>query len=321
MRAGLPTLSLAIAVAAVTIIFAMRPFEALFHHWQFAVAAAVVGLALLAQGVAGVRPLDAQERFAALGGIGGALLCAAMVVAAFAVGPPHTLPGSPSQITPVRSGARLAVAFPEVTQVESGLTAAGSVELLNGGAPPLLLQDGDTRKIGIYVLRVSTGPIALVRATTPDGRPVTVTQPSAGAPFASPYLQFPIPAGQQADDYFAVPPLHRTVNVAYFASYHDPTKGVDIAVPFLLLQINEESGAPLYRGPAVSGRPVHQAGMVLTFTLGRYPVVMLASAPATTPLAIGILMIVAGLIGYAWTNLRAETLTPKKTDYDASAAN
>jgi hypothetical protein len=61
--------------------------------------------------------------------------------------------------------------------------------------------------------------------------------------------------------------------------------------------------------------------MVLTFTLGRYPVVTLASAPATTPLAIGIVMIFAGLIGYAWTNLRADHLTPKKTDNKAKAAN
>jgi hypothetical protein len=321
MRAGLPTLSAAIAVAAAALIFALRPFDSVFHHWQFAVAAAVLGLALLAQGVAGVHQLDAQERFAALGGIGGALLCAAMVVAAFAVGPPHQLPGSPGQVTPLRPGARLAIGFPDVTQTGNGLDAPGSVELLTGGAPPQPLHDGDMRKIGIYVLRVSTGPIALVRATAPDGRPVTVTQPSAGAPFASPYLQFPFPAGQQADDYFAVPPLHRTVNVAYFPSYHDPSKGVDIAVPFLLLQINEESGAPLYRGPAVSGRPVRQAGMVLTFTLGRYPVVTIASAPATTPLAIGILMIVAGLIGYAWTNLRAESVTSNKTDKNAKAAN
>ncbi|MBV8280692.1 MAG: hypothetical protein JO347_01350 [Candidatus Eremiobacteraeota bacterium] len=319
MRAGFATLGTAIVAAVAAIIFAMRPFDAPFHHWAFAVAAAIVGLALLAQGALGLRPAQPQERFAALGGLGGALLCAAMVSAAFAVGPPHEMSGSPGQIAPLRQGARLAVAFPMVTQTAAGLDAPDAVELLQAGAAPAPLRDGDTRRTGQYVLAVSSGPLAFVRATMPDGRPVTVTQPQ-GASFASPYLLFPASQGEQRLDYFAVPPLHRTVNVAYYASYRDEARGIMIPTPFVLVQINEENGAQLYRGATVSGHPIRAAGMIVTFTLGRYPAVTLASGPALLPLGLGVLMLVAGLIGYAWTNLRAEKRRVERPDNSAKAA-
>ncbi|MBV8082469.1 MAG: hypothetical protein JOY86_05735 [Candidatus Eremiobacteraeota bacterium] len=318
MRAGFPTLGVAIIAATAAVIFALRPFDQLFHHWAFAVAAAIAGLALLAQGVTGLRPVNAQERFASFGGFGGALLCAAMVSAAFAVGPPHQLGGSPGQITPLRQGERAAIAFPMVTQTPNGLDAPDAVELLQGGGAPQALHDGDTRRTGQYVLAVSSGPLAFVRAQTPDGRPVTVTQPE-GASFASPYLLFPGAQGEQRLDYFAVPPLHRTVNVAYYASYRDEARGIVIPTPFVLVQINEENGAQLYRGATVSGHPIRAAGMVVTFTLGRYPAVTLASAPALVPLGLGILMLVAGLIGYAWCNLLAEKRRAERPDKSANA--
>jgi len=304
MRAGVLTLTGAIAAAAAATIFAYHPFEPLFHQWSFAVACAIVGLLLVAQAYAGLRPQTAEERFAALGAFGGALLCAAMVSAAFAVGPPHMVPGSPGQTTPVRQGASLAVRFPTLTQAQMRADdSPDSVDLLEGtSASPL--RAGDERRIGQYVLTASSGPIALVRATTLDGKPVTVTQPQ-GATFISPYLTFPVARGDQRLDYFAVPPLHRTVNVAYYQSYRDETKGIVISSPFILLQIAEESGDQLYRGATISGRPVRAGGMILTFTLGHYPVVMLSSAPAFVPFALGLLLVGAGLIGYLVVVIRA----------------
>ena len=88
MRAGATTLAIAIVTAAAAAVFELRPFEPFFHSWGFAVVAALAGLLLLAQGIAGLRTLDASEGFAALGALGGALVCASMVVAAFAVGRP-----------------------------------------------------------------------------------------------------------------------------------------------------------------------------------------------------------------------------------------
>ncbi|HZV80044.1 MAG TPA: hypothetical protein VFF60_10595 [Candidatus Binatus sp.] len=304
MRAGMTTLIIAIIAAAAAVVFENKPFEAVFHQWGFTVAAAIAGLVLLVSAASTMRA-SGEERFAALAGIGGALLCASMVVAAFTVGPPHALAGSPGQITPLRSGSAIAIRFPPA-QVPGGdaLAAPETVELLRGSRPPETMHVGETRRFGQFVLRVTSGPIALVRATAPDGRPVTVTQPQ-GTTFVSPYLLFPFVHGGEQLDFFAVPPLHRTVNVAYYPSYHDEAKGIDIPTPFVLVQIAEENGAELFRGATISGRPIRQGGVVLTFTLGTYPDVLVASAPAQLTLAIGLTMIAAGLIGYIWLNLGA----------------
>ncbi|MBV8365985.1 MAG: hypothetical protein JO194_05745 [Candidatus Eremiobacteraeota bacterium] len=305
MRTGMTTLITAIIAAGVAIIFANQPFDALFHQWQFTVAVAIAGLGLFATAAVALRARDGEERFAALAGLGGGLLCAAMVSAAFSVGPPHALGGSPGQISPLRRGGAVAVRFPAVESAGAGvLNAPQAVELLNGAHPPETLVSGQTRSIGQYVLRVSSGPIAFVRATTPDGRPVTVTQPE-GATFISPYLLFPYKQGAQQLDYFAVPPLHRTVNVAYFSSYHDAAKGIDIPEPFVLVQIAEENGAELYRGATIGGRPIRKGGVVLTFQLGTYPDVIVTSAPARLALGAGLAMIAVGLIGFIWLNVRA----------------
>jgi hypothetical protein len=311
MRAGLSTLAVAIVAAAAATFFYLRPFEPLVHHWAFAVIATAAGIALLAQAIVGVRAGDATTRFAALGGLGGALLCATMVAAAFAAGPPHALTGSPGQITPARQGSSVAVRFPDLTpeQLRAGI-APDSVDVLDGNAVQTL-HIGDTVRVGQYVLNASQGPVALVRATTPDGRPVTITQPQA-ATFVSPYLFFPGLHGDQRFDFFAVPPLHRSVTVAYYPFYRDETKGIVINTPFVLVQIAEENGNELFRGATISGRPIRKAGVVLTFTLGRYPVVMLSSAPARFPYALGLLLVIAGVFGYIVALARAG-MTERRT--------
>lgn len=299
MRAGAASLSIAMLAVAAAAVFQMRPFEPAFHQWIFAVAAALAGVLLLAQGIAGVRPRSTSERFAAVGALGGALVCAAMVSASFAVGPPHALPGSPGQITPVRPGASVLVRFPSIDerQLRDG-SSPDDVSVLAGGA----LEDlpaGATIKAGQYVLQAGIGPIAFVRATTPQGKPVTITQPE-GATFVSPYLLFPGRSGDQRLDLLAVPPLHRTVNVTYYPSYHDEARHIDIPAPFVLVQVAEENGAPLFRGATISGRPLLGGGLRLTFLLGQYPNVVISSAPATLPFWLGLLMVAAGLIGYVW---------------------
>ena len=145
--------------------------------------------------------------------------------------------------------------------------------------------------------------IALVSAASPDGKHVTITQPQ-GETFVSPYLLFPTSSGGQRVDFFAVPPLHRTVNVTYYPSYRDDARHIYIASPFVLVQIREENGAALYRGATVSGRPIRGGGMRISFVLGTFPVVALSAAPATLPYAVGLLMLASGLAGYVWTALR-----------------
>jgi hypothetical protein len=303
MRPGAAALFVAIVAAAAGAVFQLRPFEPVFHQWAFAVAAALAGVFLVALGIIGLRPLGAPERFAAIGALGGALICAAMVAASFAVGPPHALAGSPGQLTPVRPGASVLVQFPPMSeqQLRDG-AAPDDVVVLAGGARRALAS-GAMIKAGQYVLRADLGPIALVRATTPAGTPVTITQPD-GATFVSPYLLFPGRSGDQRLDLLAVPPLHRTVNVTFYPSYHDEAHHIDISTPFVLVQIAEENGAPLFRGATISGKPVQGGGLRLTFWLGQYPNVVLSSAPASLPYGLGVLMLAVGLAGYVWSMLR-----------------
>ena len=303
MRAGVVSLCLSMLAAAAAAAFQVRAFDPAYHSWVFALASALAGAVLLVQGIAGVRPSTIPERYAAIGALGGALLCAAMVSASFAVGPPHSLPGSPGQLTPVRAGASVVVAFPPMTeqQLRAGTPADDVAVVVRGKSTPLGPEQ--TLKVGQYVLRSSMGPIALVRAATPQGKSVTITQPE-GATFASPYLMFPGQSGDQRLDLIAVPPLHRTVNVTYYPSYHDEARHIDIASPFIIVQVAEDNGAALFRGATISGKPLTGGGVRLTFLLGQYPAVMLSSAPATIPFALGALMIAAGLVGYIWSILK-----------------
>ena len=302
MRAGATTLAIGIVATAATAVFELRPFEPLFHGWGFAAGAVLAGLLLLAQGAMGLRALGGAQRFAALGALGGALVCASFVSAAFAVGEPHLLTGAPGQAAPAAGGSSPVVVFPQIAEMRDAATAPSSVTVLIGGRTTQLVA-GQTMKYGQYVLRAVQGPIAKVVAQTLDGRRVTITQPQ-GSAFASPYLLFPAQIGEQRLDYFAVPPLHRTVDVTYFPRYRDESRGIDIETPFVLVQVSEQNGSPLFRGPAVSAKKVRGGGVALTFFLGQYPSVEVTSSPAILPAALGALMLAVGLCGYAWTQAR-----------------
>ena len=306
MRAGAVSLSIGMIAVAAAIVFMMRPFELAFHSWEFAVVAALATVLLLVQGLAGVRGTG-EQRWAALGALGGALVCGAIVSASFAVGRPHVLAGSPGQLTPLGARASLAVAFPAVSEMQLRDGEMIDAVTIVSGSTREEARVGQTLQSGQYVLRISTGPIALVRATTLKGLPVTVTQPQ-GATFVSPYLLFPGQSGEERVDFFAVPPVHRTANVTYYPSYRDDARHIYIASPFLLVQVAEENGAALFRGATISGRPLRGGGLQLTFLLGQYPSVAVASAPSLLPFALGALMLAAGLAGYAWATLRSRAV-------------
>ncbi|HXM17671.1 MAG TPA: hypothetical protein VN934_02555 [Candidatus Tumulicola sp.] len=296
-RAGAPALALAIVTAAGAAVFEVRPFLAVFHTWVFAVLALLVGLLLLAQGIASVRARTRAEGFAALGALGGALLAGSMVVAAFLVGPPHVVQGVPGQFYPVGPGA--AISYPEVSAQRLAANDAPSEVAVSAGAGRARLGPDQEVRLGAYVFTARLTPIAYVAARSAKGLPMTVTQPN-GATFVSPYLLFPLQRGAQHIDAFAVPALHRTVQVVYYSGL--PERG--ITTPFVLLQVAEENGGVVSQGVTISGKPYRARGVTLTFALGKYPVVSVASAPAPIPFFAGLLMLGAGLVGYFSVGLR-----------------
>jgi len=230
----------------------------------------------------------------ALAATGGALLAACVAFAAFLVGQPERIPAAPGQTYRPPHGSGVAIEFPEVAVgagvPASSLTWPGSIGI-DGPGGRTTASPGDTIRTGAFVFRVESGPIAYVDARAPRETPVTVTQPD-GSAFLSPFLTFGGLDGEQPEDYFAVPALHRTVQVDYWAGL--PSRGID--VPFLALRIAEENGGPLFEGVAVSGRTLRKAGIVLTFSLGTYPIVTASSAPPLVPFWAGIAMVLAGVV-------------------------
>ena len=301
---------LTLAAAAVAAAEVNDPFNATVHTWWFALAVAVAGAYLLFRALATVLTRKGDRRLA-LASLGGALLAGSVVMAAFLVGQPERVPAAPGQVYRPPHGRGIAVDFPPAPAAATSHAAAATPQAaaastdwpdsvtIDDAGGSMTVRSGDTVRVGAFAFRVVTGPMAYIDARTLDGKPVTVTQP-AGAAFLSPYLTFGGLDGAQPEDYFAVPALHRTVQVDYWAGL--PSRGID--VPFLVLRIAEENGGPLFEGVAVSGKTLRKAGVALTFSIGSFPVVTASSAPPLIPFFAGAAMVGAGWIAYAVAAMR-----------------
>ncbi len=286
-----PALGLATIAALIAAAEMVSPFQPLLHVWWFALAVALCGAALLWYAAAAL--LGRRAGPAALAALGGAVLAACVASAAFVQGQPQRVPAAPGQVYRPPHGGSTRLAFPDVpaatlagTQPWPGrVTVSDAFGTRDAAA-------GEVVRSGEFVFKVDTGPVAHVDASDPKGRPVTITQPD-GAAFLSQYLTFTGLDGDKPEDYFALPALHRTVQVDFWPGL--PSRGID--VPFVVLRIAEENGGALYEGVAVSGRPLRKAGVGLTFVLGTYPVVTASSAPPLVPFWAATAMVAAGLVG------------------------
>jgi hypothetical protein len=295
MKAGYSGVLAAVIVAAAASLELADPFNATVHAWWFALAVTLIGAFLLVTGAA--TAFGAGGSFpAALASLGGCLLAACVAYAALLIGSPALVPAAPGQSYRPPRDANVVVEYPPIVPGQPWPSAVTIVD----GAQRIEGRPGDLVRAGALVFDVAEGPAAHVDAHSPAGAPVTVTQPDAPA-FLSPYLTFPGTDVGHPEDYFAVPALHRTVQVDYYAGL--PDRGIDI--PFLALRISEENGGGLYEGVAVTGRPLRAAGVMLTFTLGAYPVLTESSAPPVLPFGAGLAMVAFGCLGFIFETLRA----------------
>ena len=283
MKAGPIAALLALLIGVAAAAEVRDPFATSVHAWWFALAVTLAGAYCLVAGAATALGGEGS-RPAALAALGGALLAAAVAFAAFVSGGPARVPAAPGQTYRPPRSTNITVAFPSAV---AGRWPA-SVPIFDG-LKRVDASPGDVVRAGAFVFKVNAGPAALVDARTPAGQPVTITQPNAPA-FLSDVLLFPGNDGDQPEDYFAVPALHRQVQVDYYAGL--PARGIDI--PFLALRISEENGGSLYEGVAVTGRQLREAGMTLDFHLGDYPIVTAASEPPVLPFIAGLAMVAFG---------------------------
>jgi hypothetical protein len=295
MRPGAAALSVAILIGGFAGAAELRPFAPYFHGYVVDVPVGLAAAFLAYSAGFGVVAVNAQERFAAFGALGGALLAAALLYADIVAGPPIRIPAAPGQAFAAPHVPAVAVLFPALPGVDRTVANWPQSAAVRDGNQNLPLVAGEIVRANAFAFTTVIWPIARVRARDAAGRPVTTTQPN-GAAFLSQYLTFPdVDTDGRAVDFFSVPPLHRDVGVKYFQGL--PERGID--VPFLALEIREQNGAKLFDGVAVDGRPLAKAGVVLTFALGTYPSVIMTGAAPLWLFALGITLVVAGVTGYA----------------------
>lgn len=301
MRASVWSLILAIAIFAAATIADRSPYDGALHRWGAALAVALAGIWLL---VAALRSLSGppQERFAALAALGGVVIAVAFLGAELLIGPPQRVSAAPGQTYHPPHGG-LTLIFPDVSARELGVDQSPVEVDVVLGSRRMPLPVGQEARVHSYVLRADSWPAAYVRAWSPGHLAQTVTQPQSASAFVSPVLQFPsIDQDGRPVDSFAVPAIHRSVRLKYYAGL--PSRGID--VPFVQLEIDEENGGALFSGVAVTERPLRKAGMELVFDLGTYPVVSIAGAPDRLVYAVGSIILLAGIVGFAMCAFAAE---------------
>lgn len=287
----LSALAVSATIALVAAVETAAPFTPVLHAWWIALVVTLGGTYVLVVAFAALR--KGEHRAAGVACLGGALLAASFAYASFLGGAPERVPAAPGQTYRPAHAAGVSLGFPAVAPpAKAGIFWPTAVDV-SGPFGSQTAVPGQTVRTGAFVFKVDMGPIALVDARSSDGEPVTTTQPN-GADFLSPYLTFGGVDGDKPEDYFAVPAVHRTVQVDYWSGL--PSRGID--VPFLVLRIAEENGGTLFEGVAVSGRQLKRAGLILTFTLGEYPVVTASSAPPLLVFWAALALVAAGTIAH-----------------------
>jgi hypothetical protein len=293
MRANVWSLSLAIFTLALGAVAERNLYDPRIHRWELTLVTALVCLYLIVSAARSIRPARAEEGFAAIGALGGAVICIAFVVAELLVGPPQRIEAAPGQVYRPPHSSSLSIRFPTVTAQSLSRDPPTSVTVTWDGSSARLMEGG-TLRVHSYLLQAARWPAAHISAWSRRHVGQTVTQPN-GVAFVSPVLLFTdLDTDGFPVDSFDVPALHREVRVKYYPGL--PARGID--VPFLQLQINEENGGALYSGVTISGRQLRAAGMILVFTLGSYPLVTMAPVPDEFMFIAGALVVGIGVFGF-----------------------
>lgn len=160
-----------------------------------------------------------------------------------------------------------------------------------------------TRYAGSFVLHVSPHEVIAVEARDPRGNHLTVTQPN-GAIFLSPVLlmqQRQNIAGMDLPfDTFNVPAAQRVVRAILFNPVQAAavSHGTSAGSPAVLFAVDDEKEHPLRDGIAltIAGKTVRAGGLTLRADVLEYPSVEIIAAPNLLAVALGALLLVAGIV-------------------------
>ena len=294
--------ALAVALAAIALVAAQIVFPTLdfFHTWQYALVLAILVWVL------GVTAFDAFRAGGSGRAMGiaflGALVVTVVGLASGLLGPDTArvirVPGTVAPIPDIGAAAFFSGAEPATIA-----RGDASVTVRRLRHSDVVVAPGARKFIGAAVLLLEPRTVAYLEAWDERGNHLTITQPT-GTSFLSPILLF---RDQQAIagvphpvDAFTLPGAQREIKAVYFT----PAQAASLpgtpgppgvgAVLFAIFSGNARAAPSIVVGR--SGQTVASAGVRLRATLGRYPQLVVASAPQPEGLALGVLLFLGGLI-------------------------
>lgn len=289
-----PAIACAIFVILLTLAQDVFPARDWYHGWQY-VTVMAIAIGVMISYVWRVGRGRAPGRRFALA-LGGAIAVGVAGLLSGLIGPDTvTVIGTPGTVTPVpdlKAAAFFAAADPQ--SLARG-DATVTVRRRDGSA---IAVGSHPVPIGLSVAFTEARPAAYVIARDLHGNRLTVTQPN-NASFLSPVVVF----RQSQDihghtfplDTIAVPAVHRVVRILYFsaaelaATRHETKAGEAGAI----LSVSDDAGAQRGLTMVPSGTTAEIDGTRYTVTLGRYPVLDVASAPQPFTVVLGLLVFIA----------------------------
>ena len=310
MSARATALSLAVLAIALTVAQDVVPARDWYHSWQYIAILALAIVVMIGYGWTARTGSDGRAGRRLALAMAGAIAVAIAGLLSGLIGPDTvTVVGTPGTVTPVPD-LGVAAFFP----------AADAASLARGDATVLLRRRGDDPlEVGarplpfdLSVLFTENRPAAFVVVRDLAGNRLTVTQPNNPS-FLSPVMLFrqsqPIRDKTFPMDTFAVPAAHRIVRILYFSAadlaafrHGLPGPAGDGAV----LSVADDAGNARGLTIAPSGRESVVDTLRVTATLGRYPVLLIASGPQPAVVVAGLIVF---LFGCAWAVLRPNPRT------------
>lgn len=319
MNARATAVACAIFVILLTLAQDVFPARDGYHGWQY-VTVMAIAIGVMTSYVWRVWRGSATGRRFALA-LAGAIAVGVAGLLSGLIGPDTvTVIGTPGTVTPVpdlNAAAFFSAADPQ--SLARG-DATVTVRRRDGSA---IAVDSHPVPIGLSVAFTEMRPAAYVVARDLSGNRLTVTQPNNPS-FLSPIVVF----RQSQDihghtfplDTIAVPGVHRVVRILYFSAAelaltrHETKAGEAGAI----LSVSDDAGAQRGLTMLPSGTTAEIDGTRYTVTLGRYPVLNVASAPQPFTVVIGVLVFIAAGL-WSRVPLKSVPIPAPNSSYSQSA--
>lgn len=296
--------AIAVAIVGIALTLAQDAFPAqeFYHSWQYITLLTVAIIVMLTFGhSARIGKEGSGGKPLALAMIGALAVTIAGFVSAL-IGPDTvTVIGTPGTVTPIPD-LRVAAFFEQATPATLADAHATITLRRRDGGP---IEIGNTPvPFGLSVLSRSSRIAAYVEARDARGNHLTVTQPN-NTSFLSPVLLFrstqPIAGKLLPFDTFATPGVHRIVRALYLdsAALSEFNHGIKEGGSGVVLSITDDQAKPRGIAIARSGVPLLAGDLLLKITLGRYPTILISSAPSPYAVISGLIVFAGGLLWFA----------------------